>query len=72
MLDCDAWTTKGDAGLENRQIAAAFRELADLLEIAGEDRFRVSAYRRASETIRHEPRPLAALAYLFRVKGTVC
>ncbi len=48
--------------MENRQIAAALRELADLLEIAGEDRFRVSAYRRASETIRHEARPLAALA----------
>jgi len=48
--------------LENRQIAAAFRELADLLEIAGEDRFRVSAYRRASDTIRHEGRPLADLA----------
>ncbi|MGI8687137.1 MAG: PHP domain-containing protein [Thermomicrobiales bacterium] len=48
--------------MENRQIAAAFRELADLLEIAGEDRFRVSAYRRASETIRHEARPLAELA----------
>jgi len=48
--------------LENRQIAAAFRELADLLEIAGEDRFRVSAYRRASDTIRHEARPLAVLA----------
>jgi len=50
------------AALENRQIAAAFRELADLLEIAGEDRFRVSAYRHASDTIRHEARPLAALA----------
>ncbi len=48
--------------MENRQIAAAFRELADLLEIAGEDRFRVSAYRRASDTIRHEARPLAVLA----------
>ncbi len=48
--------------MENRQIAAAFRELADLLEIAGEDRFRVSAYRRASDTIRHEARPLAELA----------
>ncbi len=48
--------------MENRQIAAAFRELADLMEIAGEDRFRVSAYRRASDTIRHESRPLAELA----------
>jgi len=48
--------------LENRQVSAALRELADLMEIAGEDRFRVSAYRRASDTVRHEARPLAALA----------
>lgn len=48
--------------MENRQIAAAFRELADLMDIAGEDRFRVSAYRRASDTIRRESRPLAELA----------
>ncbi|MHB8644926.1 MAG: helix-hairpin-helix domain-containing protein, partial [Thermomicrobiales bacterium] len=48
--------------MENRQLAAAFRELADLMEIVGEDRFRVAAYRRASDTIRHEARPLAALA----------
>ncbi len=45
--------------MDNRYIAAVFRELADLLDLAGEDRFRVSAYRRASDTIRHESRPLA-------------
>lgn len=48
--------------MDNRQIAAALRELADLMEIAGEDRFRVSAYRRASDTVRREARPLAELA----------
>ncbi|HEY8291259.1 MAG TPA: helix-hairpin-helix domain-containing protein [Thermomicrobiales bacterium] len=55
--------------MENRQIAAAFRELADLMDIAGEDRFRVSAYRRASDTIRHEPRPLAELAARHQIQS---
>ena len=55
--------------MENRQIAAAFWELADLMDIAGEDRFRVSAYRRASDTIRHEPRPLAELAARHQIQS---
>jgi DNA polymerase (family 10) len=48
--------------LQNREIAALFREYSELLNLAGEDRFRVAAYRRASDTIRHEERPLAELA----------
>jgi DNA polymerase (family 10) len=35
----------------NRELAAAFRELADLMEITGAERFRILAYRRAAETI---------------------
>lgn len=35
----------------NAEVAAAFRELADLIEIVGGDRFRILAYRRAAETI---------------------
>lgn len=54
--------------MDNRHIAAAFRELADLMDLAGEDRFRVSAYRRASDTIRHEPRPLAEMATLHQLQ----
>jgi DNA polymerase (family 10) len=54
--------------LDNRHIAAAFRELADLMDLAGEDRFRVSAYRRASDTIRHESRPLAEMKTLHALQ----
>lgn len=50
--------------MDNRRIAAALHELAELLELAGEDRFRVGAYRRASETVRHEQRPVAELTTL--------
>ena len=46
--------------MENREIAALLREFAELLELSGEDRFRVAAYRRASDTVRHEARPLAS------------
>lgn len=35
----------------NSEVAAAFSELADLIEIAGGDRFRILAYRRAAETL---------------------
>jgi len=38
--------------LNNRQIAERFERLADLLEIEGENPFRVRAYRNAAETIR--------------------
>ncbi len=55
---------KGRGGLDNRRIAAALHEFAELLELAGEDRFRVGAYRRASETVRHEQRPVAELTTL--------
>ena len=37
--------------MKNVEIAAALSELADLLEIASENVFRVRAYRRAAETI---------------------
>lgn len=36
----------------NQQVAAAFDELADLLLIAGADRFRIVAYRRVAEELR--------------------
>lgn len=37
--------------LRNRDIAARFRRLADLLEIEGENPFRIRAYRNAADTI---------------------
>lgn len=40
----------------NAEIAEAFRKLADLLEIAGENRFRVNAYRIGANTLEGLPR----------------
>lgn len=47
--------------MDNRQIAAALHELAGLLELDGDEGFRVAAYRHASETVRRVPEPLAEL-----------
>lgn len=46
--------------LTNRQVAAMFENIADLLEIKGETVFRVLSYRRASETLNDLPRDLQA------------
>ena len=45
----------------NREIAAKFDELADLLEIKGANAFRVRAYRNAARTIRDLPQTVAQL-----------
>ncbi len=45
----------------NRDIAAKFDELADLLEIQGANAFRVRAYRNAARTIRDLPQTVAQL-----------
>ena len=45
----------------NREIAAKFDELADLLEIQGANAFRVRAYRNAARTIRDLPQTVAQL-----------
>lgn len=46
---------------DNRDIAALFSRLADLLEIDGENPFRVRAYRNAAETIASLSTPVARL-----------
>lgn len=48
--------------MTNAQIAAAFDEIADLLEFQGANPFRVRAYRNAARTIGDLGEPLAALA----------
>lgn len=47
--------------LHNADIASAFEEIADLLEIRGENPFRVRAYRNAARTVGEFPRDLKAL-----------
>ncbi len=42
--------------MTNIEIAKIFHELADLLEMKGENQFKVRAYREASHTFKHLPR----------------
>jgi len=51
----------------NVEIAALLERIADLLEIQGENVFKVNAYRRAAENIREAGRPLAEV----RAEGTL-
>ncbi len=49
------------ATLHNEDVASAFDEMADLLDIRGENAFRIRAYRRAAQTIRALPQELAQM-----------
>ncbi len=41
--------------MKNAEIATVFDNIADLLELKGENKFKIRAYARAAETIRHLP-----------------
>src|SRR5690606_31426665 len=61
------------ARLENSEIAALFREMADLLQIQGGDRHRGAACRRAARLIEGLPRPAEELLQrgeLDKFRGT--
>ena len=47
--------------MENRDIARMLWETADLMEIAGEDSFRIRSYRNAASVIEGYPEPIAAI-----------
>ena len=47
--------------MENREIARLLSETADLMEIAGEDSFRIRSYRNAAAVIEGYPEPVAAI-----------
>ena len=47
--------------MENREIARMLAETADLMEIAGEDSFRIRSYRNAAAVIESYPEPVAAI-----------
>ena len=57
--------------MTNKQIANAFDELANLMELHGEDEFRIRSYRNAYLTLRKVDRPLAELddTELKAIKG---
>src|SRR5260370_39801401 len=47
--------------MDNLAIARVLTEIADLLEIKGENPFKIRAYRNAAETVVHETRRVAGL-----------
>jgi DNA polymerase (family 10) len=48
--------------VDNKAIATVFNETADLMEINGDDSFRIRSYRRAAETIEGLPQQVSDLA----------
>ena len=58
--------------MTNQQIADVLSQFGDLLDVKGESGFRVSAYRRAAETVKHLDEPVSTLIEenrLLDVKG---
>src|SRR6185437_369104 len=51
-----------DACMENRHIARLLHETADLMEVAGEDGFRIRSYRNAAAVITSYPERIAGIA----------
>jgi DNA polymerase (family 10) len=47
--------------MENREIARLLAETADLMEIAGEDGFRIRSYRNAASVLEGYPEPVSAI-----------
>ncbi|ABF41390.1 DNA polymerase X family protein [Candidatus Koribacter versatilis Ellin345] len=45
--------------MENRQLANIFYETADLMEVQGDDPFRIRSYRRAAEALESQPTQIA-------------
>jgi DNA polymerase (family 10) len=54
--------------VKNREVAAALRELADSMELLGEDRYRVANYRDAATRVEHHHEPIEEMAAERRVE----
>jgi DNA polymerase (family X) len=55
--------------MNNEEIAERFTRLAELMEIRGDDQFRIRSYRNAAEVIETWPTPLKKIALEEGVKG---
>jgi DNA polymerase (family 10) len=55
--------------MDNEAIAERFSRLANLMEIRGDDHFRIRSYRNAAEMIETWPTPLSAIAAAEGAKG---
>ncbi len=63
ILQSDAKSKTGQKGLmNNRQIAKIFEDIADILDLKGENVFRIRAYRRAAQNIDGLARDVATLS----------
>ena len=47
---------------DNQQFSAIFRDIASLLELQGDDPYRIRAYRRAAQTLASLSEPLRTIA----------
>jgi len=71
FMGCCATADKGDSGVRtapagghgvhNDEVATAFEEIADLLDLQGANPFRIRAYRRAALMLRGLPRDVATI-----------
>ncbi|MDT5061605.1 MAG: polymerase [Acidobacteriota bacterium] len=55
--------------MDNEAIAERFTRLANLMEIRGDDRYRIRSYRNAAEVIETWPTPLQKIAAEEGIKG---
>ena len=55
--------------MNNEEIARRFDQLAQMMEIRGDDFYRIRSYRNAAEVIREWPRELREIAAKEGVKG---
>ena len=55
--------------MDNEAIAERFTRLANLMEIRGDDRYRIRSYRNAAEVIETWPTPLRKIASEEGIKG---
>jgi DNA polymerase (family 10) len=54
--------------VKNREVAGILRELADTMELLGEDRYRVANYRDAATRVEHHHEPIEVMAEEGRVE----
>jgi DNA polymerase (family X) len=54
--------------VRNKEVAATLRELADSMELLGEDRYRVANYRDAATRVEHHHEPIEVMAAERRVE----
>ena len=55
--------------MDNAEIAQRFQRLANLMEIRGDDQFRIRSYRNAADTIETWPTPMKTIAAATGAKG---